>query len=232
MEYFIFKNIDSRDVVGLIVTSLPPITKPKMRSRIDTIDGRDGSTISALGFEAYTKTVKIGLTRNYDVDNIIQWLNGAGDIQFSNEPDKYYRVQVLDQVDFEKLLRFKTATVNFYTQPFKYSATERTKTISASGLASTEIRNSGNYFSKPTITFTGSGTINVSVNGLQKCVLTLGETVESITLDADTQEAYFGTELKNRKMQGLFPTLEVGKNVISWTGNLTKIELTHYSRWL
>ena len=232
MEYFTYKNIDSRDVSGLIVTSLPPITKPKMRSRIDTIDGRDGSTVSALGFEAYTKALKIGLTRNYDVDNIIKWLNGAGDIQFSNEPDKYYRVQVLDQIDFEKLLRFKTATINFYTQPFKYSATERTRIIDTAGQSTTEIRNSGNYFSKPTITFTGSGTINVSVNGLQKCVLTLGEAVESITLDADTQEAYFNGALKNRKMQGLFPTLEVGKNIISWTGNLTKIEITHYSRWL
>ena len=203
-----------------------------MRSRIDTIDGRDGSTVTELGFEAYTKSVKIGLTRNYDVNNIIQWLNGDGNIQFSNEPDKYYRVKVLDQIDFEKLLKFKTATVNFYTQPFKYSATERTRTIVTTGLVSTEIRNSGNYFSKPTIKFTGTGTINVSINGLQKCVLNLGETSESITLDADTQEAYSGEVLKNRQMQGQFPTLEVGKNVISWTGNLTQIEITHYSRWL
>ena len=232
MEYFIFKNIDSREVTGLMVCSLPPITKPKMRSRIDTIDGRDGSEVTELGFEAYNKPVKIGLTRNYDVDNLIQWLNGDGEIQFSNEPDRYYRAKVLDQIDFEKLLRFKTATVNFYTQPFKYSATERKKTVVTTGFASTEIRNSGNYFSKPTITFTGTGTINVSVNGLQKCVLNLGTTSESITLDTATQEAYSGEVLKNRQMQGQFPTLAVGKNVISWTGNLTQIEITHYSRWL
>ena len=218
--------------MGLLVTSLPPITKPKMRSRIDTIDGRDGSEVTELGFEAYNKPVKIGLTRNYDVDNIINWLNGEGNIQFSNEPDKYYKVKVLDQIDFDKLLKYKTATVNFYAQPFKYSATERTKTISTTGLTSTEIRNSGNYFSKPTITFTGTGTINVSVNGLQSCVLNLGATSESITLDTDKQEAYSGTTLKNRQMQGKFPTLAVGKNVISWTGNLAKIDITHYSRWL
>lgn len=231
MEYFIYKGIDSRDVTGLIVTSLPPVVRPKMRSRIDTIDGRDGSTVTELGFEAYTKPLKIGLTRNYDIDNIVYWLQGDGDIQFSNEPDKYYRVKVLDQVDFEKLLRFRTATINFYTQPFKYSATERTRTIATTGLTSFEIRNAGNYFSKPTMTITGTGTINISVNGLQKCVLNLG-TNESITLDADKQEAYFGADLKNRKMQGQFPTLEVGKNVISWTGTVSQIEITHYSRWL
>lgn len=231
MSYIIFKNIDSRNVKGIIISELPPITKPKMRVRIDTIDGKDGSETVNLGFEAYTKTVKIGLTRGYDIDNIIAWLHGEGEIQFSNEPDKVYRVKVHDAIDFERLLRFRTADVKFYTQPFKYSATERTKTLNVTGLSTTEIRNAGNYFSKPIITVTGTGTINISVNGVQKCVLNLG-TNESITLDADKQEAYTGNTLKNRQMDGEFINLEVGKNTITWTGNLTTIAITHYSRWL
>ena len=232
MEYFVFKNIDSRDVKGFIVSELPPITKPKMRVRIDTIDGKDGSELVNLGFEAYTKTMKIGLTRGYDIDNIIAWLHGEGNIQFSNEPDKYYRLNIVDQIDYERLLRFKTADVKIYTQPFKYSVTERKKTVDVTGQASIEIMNAGNYFSKPIITFTGTGTINISVNGLQKCVLNLDEAGESITLDADKQEAYTGDILKNRKMDGNFITLDVGKNTLTWTGNLTQIELTNYSRWL
>ena len=231
MSYIVFKNIDSRDIKGLIISELPPITKPKMRVRIDTIDGKDGSETVNLGFEAYIKTVKIGLTRGYDIDNIIAWLHGEGDIQFSNEPDKVYRVKVHDAIDFERLLRFRTADVKFYTQPFKYSATERTKTLYVSGQTTAEIMNAGNYFSKPIITVTGTGMINISVNGAQKCVLNL-ETNESITLDADKQEAYFDGALKNRKMDGEFITLEVGKNIIMWTGELSKIEITHYSRWL
>ncbi len=232
MEYFIFKGIDSRDVKGLMVCELPPITKPKMRVRTDTIDGKDGSETTNLGFEAYNKIIKIGLTRNYDIDNIIAWFNGESTLQMSNEPDKYYKVKIIDQIDYEKLLRFKTADVKFYVQPFKYSATERTKTIDVTGQTTTEIRNAGNYFAKPQITFTGTGTINISVNGLQKCVLYLGAESESITLDADKQEAYSGLVLKNRQMDGQFISLEVGKNTITWTGNLTKIEITNYSRWI
>lgn len=231
MSYIVFKNIDSRNIKGLIISELPPITKPKMRVRIDTIDGKDGSETVNLGFEAYTKTVKIGLTRGYDIDNIIAWLHGEGDIQFSNEPDKIYRVKVHDAIDFERLLRFRTADVKFYTQPFKYSATERTKTLDVAGLQTAEIRNAGNYFSKPIITVTGTGTINMSVNGKQKCVIYLGEN-ESITLDADKQEAYTGEVLKNRQMEGEFITLETGKNTITWTGDLSTIAITYYSRWL
>ncbi len=232
MSYIVFKNIDSRNIKGLLISELPPITKPKMRVRVDTIDGKDGSETVNLGFEAYTKTVKIGLTRGYDIDNIIAWLHGEGEIQFSNEPDKVYRVKVIDGIDFERLLRFRTADVKFYVQPFKYSATERTKTLVVTGLSAAEIRNAGNYFSKPLITFTGSGTININVNGKQVCTLKDLDENESITLDADKQEAYFGGTLKNRKMDGDFITLDVGKNTITWTGNLTSIAITHYSRWL
>ena len=231
MGYFIFKNIDSRDVKGVLVQELPPITKPKMRTRIDTLDGKDGAEITTLGFEAYTKVLKIGLTRGYDLNNIIAWLQGDGEILFSNEPDKYYRVKILDQIDYTRLLRFKQAEIKLFTQPFKYSATERLKTLAVTGLNSVEIRNAGNYFSKPQITLTGTGTVNISVNGLQKCVLNLGDG-ESITLDADRQEAYTGDILKNRQMDGQFITLDVGKNTITWTGNLTKVEILHYSRWL
>lgn len=231
MSYIIFKNIDSRNIKGLIISELPPITKPKMRVRVDTLDGKDGSETVNLGFEAYTKTVKIGLTKGYDIDNIIAWLHGEGDIQFSNEPDKVYRVKVHDAINFERLLRFRTADVKFYTQPFKYSATERTKTLTVTGLKTAEISNAGNYFSKPVVTITGTGTINISVNGLQKCVLTLGEN-ESITLDADKQDAYTGNTLKNRQMEGKFITLDVGKNTISWTGDISTISISHYSRWI
>lgn len=232
MGYFVFKNIDSRDIKGLIVSELPPITKPKMRVRVDTIDGKDGAETVNLGFEAYTKTVKIGLTRGFDIDNIIAWLHGEGDIQFSNEPDKYYRVKVHEQIDFERLLRFRTAEVKFFTQPFKYSATERMKTIDVTGLQTAEIRNSGNYFSKPITRLTGTGMINMFVNGVQKFTLDLG-TGDTITLDTDKQEAYStGMVLKNRQMNGNFITLEVGKNTITWTGNMTKIEIMHHSRWI
>ena len=231
MEYFIFNSIDSRTVKGVVVTELPPITKPKMRVQTTTIDGRDGAIVTPLGYEAYTKTLKIGLTRGYDVDNILAWLNGSGMLQMSNEPERYYKAQVIEQIDYEKLLRFKTASIKFLVQPFKYSSVERMKTFNTTGLTSIEIRNAGNYTAKPLITIYGSGKINVALNGLQ--IFTLDMTSDTaITLDCDEQEAYNGNLLKNRQMDGDFPVFAKGKNVISWSGSVDKIEITHFSRWL
>lgn len=231
MDYIIFKNIDSRLVSGLIITSLAPITKAKMRTETITIDGRDGSIINDLGYESYEKTISIGLTRNYDLDYIMAWLNGEGEITFSNEPDKVYRVKVIEQIDYEKLIKFKTAEITFETQPFKYSNIEGKKIFDLSGKTEIEIRNIGNHFSKPLITLYGSGGVNVSLNGNQVFSLDLAED-EFITLDSEEQEAYKDGILKNRQMEGQFIYLPVGKNTITWTGSLTKIEITRYSRWL
>lgn len=231
MEYFIWNNTDSRSVKGLIVTALPPIRKPKMRTEVLTLDGRDGSIITNLGFEAYKKTVKIGLTRGYDLDEIIEWLNGAGQVVFSSEPEKYYNAQIVDAIDFEKLLRFKTAEIPFEVQPFKYSTVERTKTFTTAGLQKIEVVNAGNYTSKPTMTIYGSGTINFSLNGVQIFTLELTED-DVITLDSAEQEAYNGIGLRNRAMNGNFIVLKQGTNALTWSGDITKIEISKYSRWL
>ena len=120
MNKIIFKGIESTLINGLIICELPPITKPKMSVLETKIDGVDGTIIEELGYEPYDKEILIGLKGNFDIDEVIDYFNGEGDIVFSNEPDKFYKVKVIDQIDYERLVRFRTATVRFRTQPFKY----------------------------------------------------------------------------------------------------------------
>ena len=116
----------SSNVKGLIIQSLPPITKPKMRTSIENIGGRDGDIVTKLGYSAYDKEVSIGLHGDFDIDDAIAFFDSEGEVVFGNEPDKYYRYQILDQIDFERLVRFRTAKVKMHVQPFKYDAVDRT----------------------------------------------------------------------------------------------------------
>ena len=125
MNYVVLNGIKSTTIQGLLIQSLPPISKPLMRSQIEEIDGRDGDIVTELGYAAYDKEMSIGLYGNYKVDDVIQFFASEGVVIFSNEPDKYYYYQILEQIDFERLIRFKTATVTFHVQPFKYSAVEK-----------------------------------------------------------------------------------------------------------
>ncbi|WP_366940129.1 distal tail protein Dit [uncultured Methanobrevibacter sp.] len=145
-----------------------------MRVTAEEIDGRDGDIVTALGFSAYDKEIEIGLAGDFDLDEIIDFFNQSGKITFSNEPDKYYNFAQYDAIDFEKLIRFKRAEVKFHVQPFKYALNENVKTFNfSSSVTSGElsIRNNGNYMSRPTIKLTGTGTVNLSINGNQVMVI-------------------------------------------------------------
>lgn len=126
INYIELNGEKSTDIKGLIIQSLPPISKPKMRTSNETIDGRDGDTVTRLGYAAYSKEVSVGLHGDFDIDDAIAFFNSEGEVVFGNEPDKYYRYQIVDQIDFERLIRFRTAKVKMHVQPFKYDAVDRT----------------------------------------------------------------------------------------------------------
>lgn len=237
-NYIILNGQNSNEITGLLIQSLPPISQPKIRTNIEEIDGRDGDIITKLGYSAYNKKITIGLYGDYDVDDVIAYFtnNKSGKVTFSNEPDKYYNYEILDEIDFERLIRFKTATVTMHIQPFKYSNVETAKTFTITNETSLNIRNNGNYISKPVITITGTGTINLSLNNEQLFVINIGDTSTQIALDINNMNAYNPTNdnYMNRSVTGNYDNfaLKVGTNTISWTGTITQIQIENYSRWI
>jgi len=207
--------------------------KPQRRSEIKLIDGKAGASVTEYGYAPYIIKAVIGVTKNADIDAIIAWLDGTGVLLCSDDQLKYRNVRVLNDIDYEKLLRFKKAKVEFYVQdPFRYLLSESDITLTSSG----SITNAGKVDSMPLLKLTGAGIV----------VLTIGS--QSFTYIFDTpyvyidcgsylngefkQEAYYGTVYKNRKMTGEFPKLLVGANAISWTGTLTELVVTKRTMFL
>ena len=234
-NYIELNGISSNEIVGLLIQELPPISKPKMRTQVDEIDGRAGDIVTQLGFSAYDKTIEIGLYGDFDINDVIKFFNGSGQVVFSNEPDKYYNYQILEQIDYERLIRFRTAKVKMHVQPFKYSAVEGTLKFTSFTNDEITVINNGNYIAKPIINITGSGTINLSLNGYQLFVIDMGDNTE-ITIDTNLMEAYdpTTTQLMNRSVTGNYDnfSLNVGSNTISWSGTISEIDVENYSRWI
>ena len=231
-NYVIQNGKDSRYIKGLLIQELPPITKPLMRTSIEQIDGRDGDVITRLGYSAYDKKMKIGLFGDYDIDDIIPFFNSSGTVTFSNEPEKYYLYDILDAIDYERLVRFRTAEITYHVQPFKYSNIEKLKVFS-NPTSDIIIRNNGNYVSKPIIHIKGTGIINLSLNGVQLFRIDLS-TTNSITIDTVRLEAYNDDVLMNRYVVGDYDkfVIKVGANSVSWDGQLTYIAFEKGSRWI
>ena len=119
-----FKGVSSTTIDGLLICELPPISKPPMRVRETMVDGRHGSIFEDLGYSSYDKSVSIGLHGAFDIDKVIKFFSGEGDIVFSNEPNKLYHGKVIGRIDYNRLLRFRKANVTFRVQPFKHKNRE------------------------------------------------------------------------------------------------------------
>lgn len=230
MNYFIYKGRDSRTFQSLVVQELPPITKPPVKYNVTTIDGKDGDIVETLGYKSYDKEISIGIKNTTELDQIIEWLTGNGELVLSNEPDKYYKAQILDQINFERLVKFRTAKIKFHVQPYKYSDLEGIETKNTSSTHTTTITNNGNTISKPIITLTGSGTVNISYNN--KEIRFTFDSNGKATFDSEKQDVSNSDILLNRNMIGDFIELNVGQNVFQWTGTITKWEIQNKSRWI
>ena len=243
MNYCILNGARSTDIKGLLIQSLPPITKPMQRVLTETIDGKDGDKLTLLGYAAYDKTMQIALRGDYDVDGAIQYFcdNASGEVIFSNEPDKYYRYQIVKQIDFERLLRFKQAKVTFHVQPFKYSAIDRRLNFNqTAGNLDLSFFNAGNTYARPSIQLAGSGTLRITVPNMLTTYIYVDMTQTSdgwIVLDTETMNALSnrgGDTYLNRAVTGDISKLQYkpGTQHLIINGSVTHVDMIDYSRWI
>lgn len=178
MSYVILNGIKSTTIKGLLIQSLPPISKPLIRTSVEEIDGRDGDIVTKLGYSAYDKQMSIGLFGDYDVDEVIQFFDSEGTVIFSNEPDKFYNYQIINQIDFERLVRFKTATVTFHVQPFKFSSVDDDFSFSTNEL------NVRPYSSSKNGVTISAGNGVISLQGTASTATEFYVPINAMTLDA------------------------------------------------
>ena len=146
MNSLIWKGVPSTTIDGLLISELPPISKPPMRVKETMIDGRDGSIIEELGYATYDKNVVIGLHGNFDINKVIKYFSGEGEVVFSNEPEKAYTAKIVGQIDYNRLLRYRQAVIPFRVQPFKHKYNEAYKETQTATVTGTNLvlKDSGN----------------------------------------------------------------------------------------
>ena len=142
-------------------------------------------------------------------------------IRFLNDPDWYYigRCKVKSSVN-KSTLHF---TVNVVADPYKRILDETPTIFTAAGT----ITNPTDFESKPLIRVygTGSGTVTI---GNQ--IITLTGISEYIDIDSVLMDCYKGTlNCNNLVRLSEFPKLKPGPTGISFTGDITSVEIT--GRW-
>ena len=231
-NYFIWNGTNSIEK-GVYVSELPPITMPQERSKQITIPGRPGSLTTVEGDDVYddlTLTATCWVRDPALIPSITAWLKGGGMVTFANRPGGFYHARISNQIPFEKILRgnpHRSFAVNFRcSPPFWYVSNPDEVTISN---GSAVVVNPGSVYSEPIIHVYGSGDATLIINDT---FVELEGIEDSITLNSVIQEAYQGETLLNEKMEGEFPVLKPGNNLISYTGDVSRIVIAPNWRYL
>lgn len=114
--------------------------------------------------------------------------------------------------------------LTFNCKPFRYRKSgEKSLVLTSSNV----LYNPERFPSKPYIKIVGNGAGTLMV-GSQ--TLTLKEIDEYLEIDCEMMNCFKGTELRNSMVSGdRFPELLPGKTGISWTGNISRVEIK--PRW-
>ena len=238
MNYIILNGKKSTMVKGLMIQSLPPITKPLMRSKIEEIDGRDGDIVTKLGYSAYDKTMSVGLFGDFDISEVIDYFNSDGKVIFSNELDRFYNYKILNQIDYEKLGIFRTANVTFHVEPFKYSSVDDSLTINdgVSVTKSAKLVNHGNIYAKPIIYIYGCpSSFTLTING--QTISISNPTSNNLMIDIEKMNAYYIStgNYANRVVTADYEKIKLNAyadNTMTWTGTCTQLVIKNISRWI
>ena len=209
---------------GIRVSEQPPLTLPAERVTFTDVPGRSGSLTTLEGEDVYEDvvlTAQCFIQSGARVPEIAAWLRGSGTVTFANRPGGFYHARVVNQIPFEKILRGNphlAFAVNFRCKPFWYLKDIAPITLTQSG---SFVTNPGSVHAEPVITVYGTGVITLMVG----MTITELEITDKITLDTPLVEAYAGATSMNSCMSGDFPLLLRGKNAVSWSGDVSKVEI-------
>lgn len=215
-----FNNYNSLYDLDLVIIDMENIPIAN-----ETVEYENGYTIRTGEYETIeipiifrSRKAKSIIEKQFD---IIDWLTNIKDnkLTFSFMRDKYYIVKNVRVENVSKNLnRYNTIETIFTLEPFKYEYESITIITDA-----TNIYYQGTVPGEPNIKIYGSGNIQLTINYETVQINNVNEYVELdskllLCLNSDKTS-------KSRDMIGHFPLLTRGINNISWTGNVSKVEI-------
>ena len=231
-NYIIYNGKHSYEDFGLLIDH---IILPSINEVIEEIEieGRNGTLTERKGYYNNRNiTIQFSLKRkiledfeqfSLRLEEVMNWLRVFNkDLILYNSPNRVYKVKdiVLGEIETDNAIFYNFEAI-FTCEPFSYILNEEMVEITT---------NNFNYYYKGTVPgemklkIYGTGNIQLTINDE---VVQINNVTDNVTLDSKLLLCLKSDGAnKSKEMIGNFPLLEKGINSISWTGNVTKIELT------
>ena len=248
--YFTWKGSTSTSK-GVYMITMPTRGAAVLNGQKANNLGRDGFTFySEGGYGAVTIKCDVFVPRAQDLDAALAWLNGSGQLIFSDDPNYYWDAMII--TSFSRTSPFKRLegqkmTVTWTAQPFRYLVSENQIVKTASGYMTGQ----GHVPSRPLLKVEGSSsaaspaTLSITDSRHQtdefQLVLASGT---PLYLDCDAKAAYTlsgstkiyaGNRVAIAAGSDWFELAPAGSQnniTISMSGGITKVTVTPRWRFL
>lgn len=164
--------------------------------------------------------------RATDISNWLKIDAGWKDLYFSGDPNFMYRALFHDEFEVTKnVVDYHRTLLTFVLKPIKFYKSGLDLISVQNGKA---LDNIGTRPSKPRIIITGSGDITLNL-GDEKLVLRAVDGGIKVDSQSMTVTDLSGTREQWSKVYSDFPKIGLGKQTVSWTGNISHLQII--PRW-
>lgn len=220
-----FANHDNKEF-GVIVMRLPDIPIAEEDGEWVKIAGEDGERFVSNGaLKSVTFNVPIWIPSTADVNTVTAWLSGMGNIRFNNWP-WFWKARVEGEIHLSPCTFNDgwTATPTFKARPHRYVWPEEPAITITESMHM--LTGKGTSKAKPLIEITGTGDVTLMIGS---STILINDLDGNITIDCESKLAYSGEILKTGQVivvDGVWPTLNPGTTLISWTGSIDLLKIT------
>lgn len=175
------------------------------------------------------------------VASICSWLRGYGKVKFATDDTSYYEARVENQISFDKIVAgnpHRSFQVQFRCKPFRrLDSGDKAITVTTSPYT---LKNLGNIPSLPLLkVYAGSSDVTDAtiMIGSSTMIINSLEKNSYVMIDCEAKKAYRGSRgsasdpltLLGTRVTGEWMKIPTGTSYVSFTGGISKIEIT--PRW-
>lgn len=235
-SWFSFKGQKCTEF-GCILEKLPLNIRNELNTKIIDMPNNTPFVQDPSGWKTKVITVTLGLknTSNATIDAINSWLIGQGELIFSDDPDRHYIATCNGTLTGNRLLRLGKLPVQFTLMPYKRNNEEDFIEYEPDENSAVFIENKGTAFCEPEIVIYGTGDIALAHTESGTVIHITGVT-DQCTISVPKRKVF--DENNNvilSQVSGDITELKLAPktiNEITFSSNVTKVEVKLNERWL
>ena len=230
MDYMIINGFNTSTFPGCIVTDFGKVEAAKPKGEKATLYGVNGSYRVLDGsFDSYERTVILHVKKMVEISSILDKFQSNDNVlEFSYQLGSLFYANFVT-ASFEPFGNHAwKLEIKLDMQPFRYQKSVEPVVLTASGT----INNPGTIYSEPIIEIEGNGDVSLTIGRKTMHLSIIGKaTIDCRQGQQNIFNANGAVQNTLRKRGGFFE-IPVGRNGVTYTGNVRKVTIRPNWRYL